>query len=128
MKEYPTLADMDISRPEEIRDYSLYSEKEVDVLKIYYKRKEGSLLPRRKVFKFPKRTKPFTESVDNSRTVHEIREPSPAILKAVAELNELLKSKSDTVNSKDQVLRRLDQLESEVKSNVAEIRSLLERL
>lgn len=125
MSDYPTLKDMDISRPEEIRDYSFISEKDSDVLKIHYKRKENSLLPRRKMFKFPKRTKPFSETTDNSRIAHEIREASPVILKAITELDALLKNKKENVDQKQLILTRLDQLESEVNSTVAEIRSLL---
>ncbi len=127
MNKYPTLSDMDISRPEEIRDYSLFSEKDMDVLKVYYKRKEGSLLPRRKVFKFPKRSRPFADTVDNQSSP-QLREPSPTLLKAVSELHELLKGKKEAVDHKEQIVRRLEQLEAEVKTNVAEIKSLLDRL
>lgn len=127
MNKYPTLSDMGISRPEEIRDYLFFSEKDSDVLKVYYKRKEGSLLPRRKVFKFPKRTRPFTGTSDEQNTP-QLREPSTIILKAVDELHELVKGKKETIDHKDQILRRLEQLESEMKTNVAEIKSLLDRL
>lgn len=127
MNKYPTLSDMDISRFDEIRDYSLFTEKEHDTLKVYYKRKEGSLLPRRKVFKFPKRSRPFTDTVGKQNSP-QLREPSATLLKAVAELQELLKDKKETVDHKAQILRRLDQLESEVKTNIAEIRSLMDRL
>ena len=127
MNKYPTLSDMDISRFDEIREYSLYSERDTDVLKIYYKRKEGSLLPRRKVFKFPKRSRPFADTVDN-QNAQQLREPSPALVKAIEELHQLLKGKKDAVDQKAQILRRLEQLETEVKSNVSEIRSLLEKL
>ena len=128
MSKYPTLTEMDISRFGEIRDYSTYSEKNADVLKVYYKRKKGSILPRRKVFKFQKHNPAFSENIDQSRTVHEIRESSPVILKAVAELNSLLKDKRETIDHKEQLLRRLHQLESEVNSNIAEIKSILKRL
>ena len=127
MNKYPTLSDMDISRFDEIREYSLYSERDTDVLKIYYKRKEGSLLPRRKVFKFPKRSRPFADTIDNQNS-QQLREPSPALIKAVEELHALLKGKKDSIDHKAQILRRLDQLETEVKSNTTEIRSLLEKL
>ena len=127
MEKYPTLSQMDISSFDEIRDYSIFTEKENNVLKIYYKRKEGSLLPRRKAFKFPKRSRPFTDTVSN-QSAPQLQEPSPTFLKAVEELNSLLKGKKESVDNKDQILRRLDQLESEVKSNISEIRSLLDRL
>jgi len=124
MKEFSTLENMGITRFEEVRDFSFYSEDKVDVLKIYYKRKEGSLLPRRKVFKFPRHT---LTNIDDS-TGQPSTQPSPTILKAVDELNVLLKDREDTSGNKDQILRRLEQLEAEVKSNVAEIRSLIERI
>ena len=127
MSEYPTLADMGISRFDEIRDYSFFSENNNDVLKIYYKRKEGSLLPRRKVFKFPKHIRPVP-GAHNQAGAHEIREPSPTLLKAIDEIQSILKASSDVVDHKEQILRRLEQLESEVQTNVAEIRSLLERI
>ena len=126
LKNYETLSNMGIARFDEIRDYSLFTEKDLDVLKIYYQRKEGSLLPRRKVFKFPKNAKIFTEASTGS--THELRQLSPTIRHAVEELDKLLGGKKEKTDHKDMIERRLNQLESEVKSNVAEIRALLERL
>ncbi|MGH1542974.1 MAG: DUF3461 family protein [Arenicella sp.] len=127
MTDYPTLSNMGITRFNEIRDYSLFTEKESDVLKIYYKRKEGSLLPRRKVFKFPKSTKPFTEN-DIDKSIRELRQISPTIRSAIAELDTILSEKKGKIDHKEAINRRLEQLEAEVQSNIAEIRSLLERI
>ncbi len=126
MSNYETLSNMGIVRFDEIRDYALFTERDLDVLKIYYQRKEGSLLPRRKVFKFPKNTKAFKESSTGS--THELRQLSPTIRHAVEELDELLGGKKEKTNNKEMIERRLNQLEAEVKSNVAEIHALLERL
>ena len=126
MKNYPTLSSMGIARFDEIRDYSLFTEKDLDVLKIYYQRQEGSLLPKRKVFKFPKSTKPFTEN--NSKNVHELRQISATMKSAVEELEQIIGDKKDKKSNKDSILRRVDQLEAEVRSHITEIRSLLDRL
>lgn len=127
MSDYPTLSNMGIVRFDEIREYSLFTERDLDVLKIYYQRKEGSLLPRRKVFKFPKSVKTVNEH-DGERRSQEIRQLSPTIRHAVEELDKLLANKNQTIDHKDAILRRLQQLEAEVATNVAEIRSLLDKL
>jgi len=123
MQDYETLTNMGIQRFDEIRDYSFFQEGSNHVLKIYYTRKEGSLLPRRKVFKFPVHVMPNDHPNDVPMT-----EPSATVLEAVEELNRLLKDHEKSTNTKEEILRRIEQLESEVKSNAIEIRSLLERL
>ena len=42
---YPSLREMCIKNPEDITRYSLQNVNEVDILRVVYKRKKGSLLP-----------------------------------------------------------------------------------
>ena len=52
MADYPALTEMGISDPEQIERYSLETNNNVDILRIIYKRKKGSLLHASKKFRF----------------------------------------------------------------------------
>lgn len=123
MMTYETLASMGIQRFDEIRDFSFFPQGQSHVLKIYYTRKEGSLLPRRKVFKFPVRILP---NINKSNSAPQT-EPSAIVLQAVEELNTIVKHNQASSNTEEQITRRIDQLESEVNSVIAEIRTLLKK-
>lgn len=127
MSSYPTLAEMDISRAEEIRHYTLHQEGKRDVLKVFYKRKKGSFLPERKTFKFGRSAKMIATG-DNNNPSREIHEISPFLLKAISELDSLLKSHDSVVDKKQHIIDRMEQIEQEIKSSHDEIRSLLNEL
>ena len=54
MRDYPQLTAMGIQNPTEIRSYMVNSIATTDVLRIIYKRKEGSLLPASRSYDFPR--------------------------------------------------------------------------
>lgn len=127
MSNYPTLTEMDISRTEEIRHYTLHQEGKGDVLKIFYKRKKGSFLPERKTFRFGRAPRMITTGEPNNPT-RDIHEISPFLLKAVAELDNLLKVHDSVIDKKQHIIDRMAQIEQEIKSSHDEIRSLLNEL
>ncbi|PID44402.1 MAG: hypothetical protein CSB47_11210 [Proteobacteria bacterium] len=127
MSKYPTLAEMDITRTEEIRHYTLHQEGKKDVLKIYYKRKKGSFLPERKTFKFGRSVKAVTTG-NQDNPVQEVYEISPFLLKALSELDTLLKKHDSVVDKKQHIIERMQQIENEIRSSHEEIRSLLDEL
>ncbi len=128
MSDYPSLTEMDICCPDEIVNYSLHqNRKDRDVLKISYKRKKGSLLPQRKTFKFGRAAKMVAdnEAPNGSREVFEI---SPFLQKVVSELDSLVNHHNQDVDRVDLLLKRVDDLEEDVHSATAEIRSILKSL
>lgn len=127
MSNYPTLAEMDISRAEEIRHYTLHQEGNRDVLKVFYKRKKGSFLPERKTFRFGRSAKMIATG-ERGKETREVYEISPFLLKAVAELDTLLKKQDSVIDKKQHIIDRMKQIEQEIQSAHEEMRSLLEEL
>lgn len=127
MSSYPTLAEMDISRAEEIRHYTLHQEGKKDVLKVFYKRQKGSFLPERKTFRFGRSAK-MVATGDRNQETREIYEISPFLLKAIAELDTLLKKHDSVIDKKQHIIERMEQIELEIKASHEEMRSLLNEL
>jgi len=128
MRDFPTLTEMGICCPDEITHYALsQSAKNKDTLRIFYKRKKGSLLPQRKTFKFGRSAKMVADKSSKSGSV-EVYEISPFLQKAVAELDSLVskhKSEDDFIK---RLLKRVDDLEKEVMASTSEIRSIIKLL
>jgi hypothetical protein len=57
MSNFPTLTEMGINNPGEIERYSHSTTDHVDVLRVIYRRKKGSLLPTSKRFEFGRSSK-----------------------------------------------------------------------
>lgn len=128
MTSYPTLTEMDISRAEEIRHYTLHQERgNIDVLKVFYKRKKGSFLPERKTFRFGRSAKMISTG-NIAKPNQEVFEISPFLLKAIAELDGLLKARDSVVDKKQHIIDRMAQIEQEIQSGHEEMRSLLKDL
>lgn len=125
---HPTLDEMDISRAHEITHYSLRADgKARDILKIFYKRKKGSVLPERKTFKFGRSAKMVKD--DSSRTGGvEVYEISPFLQKALEELDGLVNERNTTVHDHEVILERLNHLESDMKAATSELRELVKSL
>lgn len=128
MSNYPTLATMDTHRTQEIRHYTLHQERDNrDVLKIFYKRKKGSFLPERKTFRFGRSAKMIATG-NIAKPNQEVFEISPFLLKAIAELDSLLKSHDSVIDKKQHIIERMAQIEQEIQSAHEEMRSLLKDL
>lgn len=125
MPTYPTLTEMGINNPGEIERFSLNTVNNTDILRIVYKRKKGSLLPASKRFRFGRATKTIITDSGTRKTevVHEI---SPFVLKAVTELEQIIKSKGSTVVQAKLLKEEVQRLHEEVVSRLAYIESLID--
>jgi len=122
---YPTLTEMGINNPGEIERFSLNTINNIDILRIVYKRKKGSLLPASKRFRFGRASKTVIADSGTRKTevVHEI---SPFVQKAVRELEEILAAKSESVVQAKVIKEEVQRLHEEVASRLAYIKSLLD--
>lgn len=128
MSDFPTLTEMGICCPDEITHYALaQSAKDKDSLKVYYKRKKGSFLPHRKIFKFGRSAKMVADKNAKSGS-KEVFEISPFLQKAVAELDSLVNKHHDDADLTKLLLRRVEQLEKEVMESTSEIRTIIKSL
>ena len=88
---YPSLSEMGITRFHEISSYALRQEgADKDVLRVNYKRAKGSLLPFSRKYKFGRSQKTVIADGGTGRLVTNYV-VSPFLLKAVAELDALVK-------------------------------------
>ncbi|MEH6473930.1 MAG: DUF3461 family protein [Halopseudomonas sp.] len=127
MSNYPTLTEMGVQSVEDIVKYSLRQEGETDVLKVYFRREKGSLLPKSKKFKFGRSHK--TVRVDSSHDkYHELTEMSAFLMKAVDELHELVQHEHDVHNIKERLRDDIDHLEKVVMSKLNDIRRDIEKI
>ncbi len=128
MKEYKILSEMGISRFGEITHYSLRQDgKARDILKIYYKRKKGSVLPERKTYKFGRAAKMVQDANSKTGSV-EVYEISPFLLKAVEELDHIVDKRHKDRNLEDLLLKRVNQLEKDIKAATDELRSIIDSI
>ena len=124
---YPSLLDMGIKNPDEIARYSFQTLDNVDRLRVIYKRKQGSLLPSSKKFKFPRSKK--TIVVDSgSNTTQTLNEISPFLQNVIAELDQVVNLKNSQAQQKEIILDEMQRLDDEVKSRMVYIKSLIEKL
>lgn len=124
---YPTLESMGITSHENIEKYTLRYEGGFDVLKIYYRREKGSLLPKSKKFKFGRATRTVLAD-GGTQQYREISEPSLVVLRAVDELSQLIGQDHEEKQTKEDLLRELEHLERVVANKVAEIKEKIEKL
>jgi len=124
---YPALTEMGISNLEDVTRYSIQTTNHVDILRIVYKRKKGSLLPTSKKFRFGRSKKMIvTDSGTNStKLIHEV---SPFVSRATDELRRLVKTKQSRKDQKDIILEEILHLEEETNTRISYLKSLLEKL
>ncbi len=125
MSKYPTLTEMGINNPGEIERYSLNTVNQVDLLRVIYKRKKGSLLPASKRFEFGRSSKTVMADSGTQKTeiVHEI---SPFVRQAIKELDSILNSKKSNVENANLVKEELQRLHQEMSSRLEYIESLID--
>lgn len=127
MANYPTLTEMGINNPGEIERFSLNTINNIDIIRIVYKRKKGSLLPASKRFRFGRAAKTIIADSGTRKTevVHEI---SPFVQKAVRELEQILDAKESTVEHSKLIKEEVQRLHEEVASRLAYIESLIDEM
>jgi hypothetical protein len=125
MSDYPQLTEMGVLHPEQIDRYSINSIANLDVLRIIYKRRKGSLLPVSKTFEFPRVQRTVTGSNGESQTV---METDPELRTAVRELKQLLAAIEDKRSLTESIDEELQQLEEEIAMRCESIRQLVRRI
>ncbi len=104
MSAHPILCSMGITSIEQISRYSIHSECDAQVLKIYYQRPEGSPLPRTKKFQFN----------ENSQ-----------LSGAIKELDSLIPETQNAESSREQLADELEQLQQVMTAKMSELRRQL---
>lgn len=128
MADFPTLSEMGVKRCDEISHYSLRQVgKDRDVLKIFYQRKKGSVLPERKTFKFGRSIK-GSRGTGNPNQISEVHEISPFLLNAIKELDLIVKKKHESNNNAELLLQRIEQLEKELRFATEEMKIIIGRM
>jgi len=127
MKNYPRLKEMGILNPQEIEKFSVYTTETLDVLRIIYARKKGSLLPVSKNFKFS-RVKQSVVVNSGTRQTEVISESNSAFREALGELEDLKMEKSAAVDLSELISEEVRLLEEDMKLRIEYIKSLVKRV
>ena len=127
MAEYKHLMQLGINNPNEIDRYSLQTVNNVDILRVVYRRKKGSLLPESKKFRFARTEKIRGADLDARGTWIDY-EVSPFIRDVMAELDQIVRTKHDRAHKLDLIQEELVHLEEEYAHRLAYIRTLIDEL
>lgn len=126
MSEYTTLQAMGLTEIDSISHYKLSNKENQEVLKIYFKRPEGSTLPNSSSFCFDRNkvvaadSKAQAQSSKNSGS-------DPVLIAAIDELNGLSKQHNNG-DRRVILLNELDRLEQVMASKIRELREDLARI
>ena len=124
---YPSLKEMGIKNPKEITRYSLQNVNDVDILRVVYKRKKGSLLPHSKKFRFARSSR-MVVADGGTNTTNILSEISPFLNKVIGELHQIVKLKHSHKDHKKIIIEEIKTLEEEVHSRMVYIKSLVDKL
>ncbi len=127
MDKFPGLKDMGVNNPSEISRYSLREEEDEDVLRIYYKRARGSLLPSSRKYSFGRARK--TIITDSGKPQYaEDPQISNVLQQVLKELDAILRNSNDHDVLKASIIDEIDHLDRYVSSKIRELRSQIEQL
>lgn len=124
---YPALTEMGITNPEDITRYSIQYINNIDVLRIVYKRKKGSLLPTSKKFRFG-RSKKMVVTDSGSNKTEVLFEISPFVSKVTDELHKLVDLKHSQSKQKEIILDEIHRLEEETNTRITYLKELIAKL
>lgn len=129
MSDYTTLEDMGIRSFEDVTHFKVRREQKADVLKVYYRRKKGSLLPRSKKFTFVRPRSAVPLQYLDQQGWEQFKGSSPRLQQAVTELTQLTQPEAQSPqDQKAQFLNDLDHLEKVMQAKINEIRRQVEAL
>ncbi|MCP4009780.1 MAG: DUF3461 family protein [Proteobacteria bacterium] len=124
MKKHTNLIEMGVVNPKQIARFTVHEADNVDVLRVIYSRKKGSILPMSKTFKFP-RIKKSVLVDGGTRQTQIVYESAPVFANAIIELDEIIE-KNSNVDELNQILEdEILQLEAEVTSRIDYIKMLI---
>ncbi len=123
MSDYPQLTEMGIQHPEQIQTYMVNSIARVDVLRVVYQRKEGSLLPASRSYEFPR----VQRTVKNAKGGDDVvLETAPPLRAAISELKALLETRKEKPIVAATLLEEIKSLEREIAWRIEHIKKTLE--
>lgn len=131
MANYPALNEIGVNNTDEIARFSLQTIDNtidhVDILRIVYKRKKGSLLHTSKKFRFGRSKK--MQLVDGGTNTREfIHEISPFVIKVTDELRSIVNMKHTRSEIKVIIFDEIRRLEEENQTRIAYIKKLVAKL
>jgi hypothetical protein len=118
---------MGVTSIKDIEKFTLRYEGGHDVLKIYYRREKGSLLPKSKKFKFGRATKTVLAD-GGQQTYRQVQEPSLTVLRAMEELEMIVGRQHEAKVTKDDLVQELIHLEKVMTSKINEIKEKIEAM
>jgi len=124
---YPTLKSMGISSTENIEKFTLRYENSQDVLKVYYRREKGSLLPKSKKFKFGRSTKTVLAD-GGQQTYRQVQEPSLIVVRAMEELEQIVGKQKEEKVTREELINELEHLEKVMQNKISEIKHKINAL
>lgn len=124
---YPYLNAIGITDTDLIEKYTVRTEGNADVLKVYYAKNKGELFARSEKFKYPRQKKRIM--VDGgTHTYSDTTEIAPALRFVVDELDTIVKHEAIEQDVKEKILTDLRHLEKVVANKIAEIEEDLKKL
>ena len=117
---------MGVLHPEQITHYSVSSINYVDYLRIVYDRPKGSLLPVSRTYHFP-RVQKSAGSVEAGQP-EVVMQRDPSFVAVLEELRDIVKSRTEKLDTTETMLDELKRLENDVNAHVENMRMLIERI
>lgn len=129
MSDFPCLQEMGIEKAQlnDIHKYSLRQEGNEDILKVYFRRKPGSMFATSRKFRFGRADKTVRVK-DAPLGYKEYLEMSPFLMKTLDELQKLVDQEQDRELTKQRLLQDIDHLEKVLHNKLSELRRDLELL
>ncbi|MDA7745744.1 DUF3461 family protein [Psychromonas sp.] len=124
---YPNLNNVGIRNPENILRYSIRTEGDKDILKVYFRKHSGMLIGRSSKFKFQRQSKRVSGNEYN-KDFTELSEINPTLHKIIKELDSLSLQAISEKELKQQILSDLRHLQLVVDSKISEIEKKIEKL
>ena len=122
-----SLRAMGIDNPSDIARYTLRKDGDEDVLRIYYKRARGSLLPDSKTFRLGRVHKTVVTDSGAPGYTDE-KDISPILLAAITELDGIVKNAEDVADQKRAIIDEIDHLEEHLTARINDLRTQIARL
>ena len=127
-KSHPTLDQMGIQNPSQISSYNVFQTRsDVDILRIRYVRPKTSFLPVTRRYRFVRSAKP-TLTDSGTRSVDTFYEISPLLVKAMTELDTIVKKHLSNVEIKERLLTDIRRMEDDMQGELEAMRQLVNKI
>ena len=125
---YPNLRDIGIRNPENIQRYSIRTEGDKDVLKVYFRKQSVMMIGKSSKFKFQRQMRTVSGGQVHTQKFTELSEINPTLHKIIQELDSLSLQSSSEKDLKQQMLSDLKHLQMVVDNKIAEIERKIDKL